>query len=319
MLLSCNSAVKNRDTKKLEAEIERVHTDLDKIINIAPDLEVIAEGFTWVEGPLWIEEANMLLFSDIPQNKIFKWTEQGGLALYLEPAGYTGKQKRGGELGSNGLLLDRKGNLILCQHGDRRVARMDALLSHPEDKFATLTAAWEGKKLNSPNDIVERNNGDLFFTDPPYGLNDQQIEQQELPFCGVYKLDSLGHMTLLIDSLNRPNGIAFSPNQKRLYVSNSDGQKPMLYAFDFTAADTLKPAGIVFDFSKFGGGPDGFKVDKRGNIFASGPGGIWIFNSSYELIGKINIRQRVSNCCLADDDKTLYITASNQVLRMRMR
>jgi len=318
-LFSCGNNVKNRPTKKIEANIERIHTDLDKLINVGADLEIIAEGFTWVEGPLWVEEAAMLLFSDIPPNKVFKWTEQGGLALYLEPSGYTSNRARGGEVGSNGLLLDRRGNLVLCQHGDRRIARMDALLSHPEAKYTTLAAKWKGKKLNSPNDIVERSNGDLFFTDPPYGLNDQHIEQQELDFCGVYKLDTMGRLSLLIDSIHRPNGIAFSPNENRLYVSNSDNQKPMLYAFDITPDESLKSAGIVFDFSKFGGGPDGFKVDKNGNIFASGPGGIWIFNSSYELIGKIHIKQRVSNCCLADNDKTLYITASNQVLRLRMR
>ncbi|MEH6304653.1 SMP-30/gluconolactonase/LRE family protein [Olivibacter sp. CPCC 100613] len=318
-LWSCNNAVKNQTTNKTTADIERIHTDLDKLINIDADLEVIAEGFTWVEGPLWVEEAKMLLFSDIPPNKVFKWTEQGGLALYLEPAGYTSNQVRGGEIGSNGLLLDRHKNLVLCQHGDRRIARMDALLSHPESKFITLAAKWKGKKLNSPNDIVERSNGDLFFTDPIYGLNDQHIEKQELDFCGVYKIDTLGRLSLLIDTINRPNGIALSPNENRLYIGNSDDQKPMLYAFDITPDDSLKSAGIVFDFSKFGGGPDGFKVDKEGNIFASGPGGIWIFNSSYQLIGKIRIKQRVSNCCLADDDKTLYITASNQVLRLRMR
>lgn len=318
-LLSCGNAVKNQVNKKADATVERIHTDLDKLINQGTDVEVLAEGFTWVEGPLWVNDAQMLLFSDIPQNKVFKWTEQGGLELYLEPAGYTGEKSRGGEMGSNGLLLDRNGNLVLCQHGDRRVVRMQSLLSHPEAKFETLAAKWEGKKLNSPNDIAERSNGDLYFTDPPYGLNDQNIEQRELDFCGVYKIDSMGRLSLLIDTINRPNGIAFSPKQNRLYVGNSDNQKPMLYAFDITPEDSLKSAGIVFDFSEFGGGPDGFKLDRDGNIFASGPGGIWIFNSAYELIGKIKIKQAVSNCCLADDDKTLYITASNQLLRLRMR
>lgn len=316
--ISCRSSEK-KEYRQLDAKIERLHTDLDKLINPTAKVEILAEGFKWVEGPLWIEEQQMLLFSDIPNNKVHKWTEQGGLQDYLEPAGYTGQQARGGEMGSNGLLLDHHGDLILCQHGDRRIARMKALLTHPEANFLSLADNWEGKKLNSPNDIIQRSNGDFFFTDPPYGLNDQDIEKKELDFCGVYKLDTLGHLSLLIDSLSRPNGLALSPDEHRLYVGNSDGEKPMLYAYDIASDDSLKAAGIVFDFKKYGGGPDGFKIDKQGNIFSSGPGGIWIFNKSYVPIGKINLSKAVSNCCLADDGKTLYITNSDQVLRLHMR
>lgn len=316
--VSCGPPEK-KEYKEIDTNIERLHTDLDKLIDPTAKLEVIAEGFKWVEGPLWVEEQQMLLFSDIPNNKVHKWTEQAGLQAYLVPAGYTGKQERGGEMGSNGLLLDQDGNLILCQHGNRRIARMDALLTHPQPSYISMADHWEGKRLNSPNDIIQRSNGDFFFTDPPYGLNDQDIEKKELDFCGVYKLDTLGHLSLLIDSLSRPNGLAFSPDERRLYVGNSDAERPMLYAYDIGPEDSLKASGIVFDFKKYGGGPDGFKIDKEGNIFASGPGGLWIFNKSYVPIGKINLSKAVSNCCLADDGKTLYITNSDQVLRLRMR
>jgi len=316
--LSCNNAPE-KSYRQADGKIEKIHTDLDKLINPTAKLEVLGEGFKWVEGPLWVEDQKMLLFSDIPNNKVHKWTEQGGVEDYLQPAGYTGSQARGGEMGSNGLLLDLHGDLILCQHGDRRIAKMDALLSHPKASYLSLAHEWEGKKFNSPNDIIQRSTGDLFFTDPPYGLNDQDIEKRELDFCGVYKMDTLGHLTLLIDSLSRPNGLALSPDEHRLYVGNSDNEKPMLYAYDIGKDDSLKAAGVVFDFKQYGGGPDGFKVDKKGNIFSSGPGGVWIFNKSYIPIGKINLPNAVSNCCLADDGKTLYITASDQVLRLRMR
>lgn len=321
LLISCgsNNNEKKRDTRKTVGTIERLHTNLDKLINPTAKIEVIAEGFKWSEGPLWIKEHQLLLFSDVPNNKIYKWSEKGGLKEYLDSTGYTGKASRGGELGSNGLLIDQKGNLILCQHGNRQIARMDAPVVLPKPAYITLANRFNGKKLNSPNDIIQRSNGDLFFTDPPYGLNDQEIEKKELPFNGVYKLDTLGRLTLLIDTLSRPNGLALSPNEDKLIVGNSDNQKPMLFAYDIDVNDSLKQAGIVFNFQKYGGAPDGFKIDQQGNIFSSGPGGIWIFNDAYILIGRIKLPQAVSNCCLADDGKTLYITASDQVLRLQMR
>ncbi|GAA4802901.1 SMP-30/gluconolactonase/LRE family protein [Olivibacter ginsenosidimutans] len=296
-----------------------MHTDLDQLINPTAKIEVLAEGFTWVEGPLWISKWQSLLFSDIPNNTVYRWSKKNGLETYLKPAGYTGKLTRGGELGSNGLLLDVKDQLILCQHGDRRIARMDAPLHAPKPEFTSLADQYQRKKFNSPNDIIQRSNGDLIFTDPPYGLNNQQISKQELSFYGVYKLDTLGHVVLLIDSLHRPNGLALTPDEKQLIVGNSDGDKPMLYAYDILPKGTLKAAGIVFDFSQYHGAPDGFKIDRQGNLFVSGPGGIWILNKSYQAIGRIKIPHAVSNCCLADDDKTLYITANHQLLRVKMR
>lgn len=315
---ACNNQQSNGE-EEIIGSIERLHTDIDKLIEVNAQLEVIAEGFTWCEGPLWIEDHNMLLFSDVPNNVVYKWTEQSGLEEYLKPSGYTGDVPRGGEMGANGLTLDLNGDLILCQHGNRGVARMDALITHPQPKFITLADTFDGKRLNSPNDVVQRSNGDLFFTDPPYGLNDQDIYKQELSVNGVYKLDSAGNLTLLIDSLSRPNGLAFTPDEQKLIVGNSDNGKPMLFAYNITADDSLKADGIVFDFSEHGGGPDGLKIDEEGNIFSSGPGGIWIFNKSYEPIGQIRIPQAVSNCSLSDDGKTIYITASHQVLRLKMR
>jgi len=320
MLVACQG---NKGKEKIERKtigtVERLHTSLDKLIDPTAKIEVIAEGFAWSEGPLWVEEHQLLLFSDVPNNKIYKWSETQGLKEYLDLSGYTGKVERGGEKGSNGLLLDRNGNLVLCQHGNRQVAQMDAPFVLPKSSYISLANKFNGKKLNSPNDIIQRSNGDLFFTDPPYGLNDQEIEKKELSFNGVYKLDTLGTLTLLIDTLSRPNGLALSPNEKKLIVGNSDIKKPMLFAYNIDVNDSLTSAGIVVNFQKYGGAPDGFKIDQQGNIFTSGPGGIWIFNNEYVPIGKIKLPQAVSNCCLADGGKTLYITAAHQVLRLRMR
>jgi gluconolactonase len=320
MLVACQG---NKGKEKIERKtigtVERLHTSLDKLIDPTAKIEVIAEGFAWSEGPLWVEEHQLLLFSDVPNNKVYKWSETQGLKEYLKLSGYTGKVERGGEKGSNGLLLDRNGNLVLCQHGNRQVAQMDAPFVLPKSRYISLANKFNGKKLNSPNDIIQRSNGDLFFTDPPYGLNDQEVEKKELSMNGVYKLDTLGTLTLLIDTLSRPNGLALSPNEKKLIVGNSDSNKPMLFAYNIDVNDSLTSAGIVFNFQKYGGAPDGFKIDQEGNIFTSGPGGIWIFNNEYVLIGKIKLPQAVSNCCLADGGKTLYITAAHQVLRLRMR
>lgn len=326
-ILSVFSSCYNEDSQKGNhykkiGSIESLHKDLDKIINPTAKIEVLADSLTWSEGPIWVSDQKMLLFSDVPENKIFKWTAENGVELYLHPSGYTGDKPRGGETGSNGLLVDQDGNLILCQHGDRRLAMMDAPLSHPQAKFKTIADTYEEKKMNSPNDVVQKSNGDLFFTDPPYGLNDQDIETQELTFQGVYKFSKRdSSLTLLIDSLSRPNGIGFGVNEKVLLVANSDENKPYLYGYECLENDSLKAKGVLFDFSKSGekGVPDGFAVDQNGNIFSSGPGGVWILNSDYEAIGRIKLPNTASNCFLADDDKTLFITADTQVLRLKMR
>lgn len=300
-------------------KIERLSPELDKLIHPDARVEVLAEGFKWTEGALWIEKENMLLFSDIPDNKIYKWTEKDGIEDYLFPSGYTGNQARPGEPGSNGLIIDQQGKLVLTQHGDRRLAKMDAPLSSPSPTFVTLVNEYDGKKLNSPNDLVQHQNGDIYFTDPPYGLKEQTIDNRELDFCGVYKVDRQGNLTLLVDSISYPNGIALTPDHKQLIVGNSDGSKPYLYRFKILEDGTLEAVGIAFDFSPYGGGPDGFTIDSKGNIYSSGPGGLWILNKNFEAIGRIRIPHPVSNCDLSDDGKILYVTANHQILKIRMR
>jgi gluconolactonase len=321
-LAACNAPTKS-DMRTI-GKIERLDPSLDAIADINAKPEIIAEGFDWSEGPLWLADRQMLLFSDIPPNIIYQWTEKGGKEVYLTPAGYTGNRPRGGEIGSNGLLLNAQGKLVMCQHGDRRMAWMDAPLDSPQPKFVTICDNYQGKKLNSPNDAIFRSNGDLIFTDPPYGLEHRMEDPlKEIPFQGVYKVTPGGETTLLTDSLTRPNGLAFLPGEKTLIVANSDPDKAIWYLFDVGPNDTFTSAGILYDATaeskKENGLPDGLKVDKQGNIFATGPGGVWIFNKDRKLAGKIKVPESCSNIALADDDKTLFITNDMNVLRLRLR
>lgn len=303
--------------------VERYDSALDKIVSKDAKVEIIAEGFDWSEGALWVEKYKMLLFSDVPQNTIYKWTEAKGKEVYLKPSGYTGTIERGGEMGSNGLTLDEKGNLVMCQHGDRRMARMDAPLDNPQPKFITLANKYRNQRFSSPNDATFNSKGELFFTDPPYGLLKQSDDDpaKETLFNGVYKVKKNGEVILLTDSLTRPNGIAFFPGEKHLLVANSDPKKPNWYIFDVNG-DKLSNGKIFYHaVSEKGmkGLPDGLKIDSHGNVFATGPGGIHFFDKDGKLLGKLRVDESTSNCSLSADEKTLYITNDMYVLRFKMR
>jgi len=304
--------------------VEKTDPALDAIIDSQAKVEIIADGFDWCEGPVWVESEKMLLFSDVPQNIIYKWTEKKGKEIYLTPSGYTGSIPRGGEKGSNGLILDKNGRLIICMDGDRRVAAMNAGTKTPQPVFTTLTDNYKGKKFNSPNDLVYNGNGDLLFTDPPYGLEKNMDDPlKELSFQGVYKIKKTGGLVLLLDSVSRPNGIGISSDQKTLIIANSDPLKPYWYAYDFGKGDSLIHPRIFYDASEAAkteaGMPDGLKIDKKGNVFATGPGGVWIFNKTGKLLGKIKFDGLVSNCAFSADEKTLYMTADMYLLRIQLR
>ncbi|HEY9007883.1 MAG TPA: SMP-30/gluconolactonase/LRE family protein [Ohtaekwangia sp.] len=321
-LLALVTACKTNEVKKI-GSIERIDPALDAIVSPTAQPEIIAEGFEWSEGPLWLEETKTLIFSDVPKNTIHQWTEEKGLSIYLTPSGYTSSVPRGGEMGSNGLALTPDGKLVLCQHGDRRIAIMNAPINAPKPDFITVSDNIDGKKLSSPNDATVRSNGDVFFTDPPYGLPKQADDStKETPFNGVYKASG-GKTTLLVDSLTRPNGIAFLPGEKTFIVANSDPDKAIWYAFDLAEHDSVTNARIFYNATEEAkhekGLPDGFKVDKQGNIFASGPGGVWIFNAQGKVLGKIKIPEATSNCALSADEKTLYLTSDMYVLRVKLR
>ncbi len=310
---------------KTIGSVERMDPALDNIISPNAKAEIIADGFEWSEGPLWIEKEKMLLFSDVPLNTIYKWTEENGKEIYLKPSGYTDSVPSiCKEPGSNGLLLDAEGRLVLCQHGDRRMARMDAAFDKPIAKFITLADKYNGKRLSSPNDAVYNSAGELFFTDPPYGLETQSDDdlKKEIPFNGVYKVKTDGKVILLVDSIPRPNGIAFLPNEQQLIIASSDAVKPNWYIYD-VIGDSLTNGRLFYnniaEAKGQTGSPDGLKIDKNGNVFATGPGGIWIFNRKGKVLGKLKLAQPTSNCALSPDEKTLYITNDMYVLRLRMR
>src|SRR5690606_12777280 len=203
--------------------VERLSPVLGALVPPDAAIDVIATGFEWAEGPLWLESEQTLVFSDVPANTVFAWREGEGATEWLKPSGYTGDRPRGGEPGANGLALDSKGRLLLCQHGDRRIARMQASLAEPAPRFETIAARHEGRRFNSPNDLTVDSHGNVWFTDPPYGLEGGPDDPaRELDVFGVYRVAPDGSVTLVVDDLGRPNGVGLSPDEAILYVANSD-------------------------------------------------------------------------------------------------
>lgn len=296
---------------------------IHQIIPENAGVEILADGFDWTEGPLWLPAENKLIFSDIPSNSVFEWSEMVGKKLYLKPSGYTGDEQRGGEAGSNGLLLSPEGELILCQHGDRRMAKMAAPLSDPKAEFETLVSNFEGKKLNSPNDAAFHKNGDLYFTDPPYGLEKNVNDpKKELDFQGVFKVGKTGEIVLLTKELSRPNGIAFSSDYKKLYVANSDRNKAIWMIYDVDKNGLLKNGKVFFDATELTetlkGLPDGLKVHPNGWVFATGPGGVLVFTSQGEHLGTIFTGEATANCAFNADFSELFLTADDYLLRVKL-
>ncbi len=326
LLFACNNQPEKKQESNLKTlgTIERLDAALDSIISPGALPEVIAEGFEWSEGPLWIEKHNMLLFSDVPTNTVYKWTEEKDKEVYLKPSGFSGTETKSKEPGSNGLTLDPQGNLVLCQHGNRQMARMDAPLDKPETKYISIADKYNGKRFSSPNDAVYDSFGHLYFTDPPYGLPMQNDEDpaKEISFNGVYKVKNNGEVILQTDSISRPNGLALFPGEKRLLVASSDPNKANWYVFD-VSGDTLLNGKIFYDATAEAktksGLPDGLKIDKNGNVFATGPGGVWIFNGDGKVLGKIKLENPSANVAFSPDEKTLYITNDMYVLRLKMR
>lgn len=304
-------------------EIERLDPALSELIPTSASIEVLSEGYDWTEGPVWVASEKMLLFSDIPKNSIFKWKEGEGASLYLKPAGYTGSSNREGEPGSNGLLIDQRNRLVLCQHGDRRVARMTSAVNTPKPEYETIVDNYQGKKFNSPNDATFSKSGDLYFTDPPYGLEGNMSDPaKEIEFQGVYRLKAgADEAELLIDSITRPNGIALSPDESTLYVACSDPEKAIWIAYDLDE-NRLSNGRIFYDATDLVGSekglPDGLKTHSSGAIFATGPGGVWIFSPQGAVLGKIKTGQATANCAFDFQENYLYITADMYLLRVKL-
>lgn len=298
--------------------IHRLDPALDALIPPDAKIEVLASGFEWSEGPVWDASNKRLLFSDIPRNSIYSWTAEKGIELFLKPSGYTGAAAYGKEPGSNGLTFDKQGRLILCEHGDRRIARMDM-----DGGKMTLADRYQGKRFNSPNDAVVHSSGDIYFTDPIYGLpQGEKDPRRELDFCGVYRWSARdGSVTLLYRDLPRPNGIALSPDEKTLYVANSEGTKAIWMAFPVLVDGNVGPGKVFVDATPLGlrGGPDGMKADRDGNIWATGPGGVHVMTPQGKLLGRIETGEATANVAFGDDGSTLYITADMYLCRVKTK
>jgi gluconolactonase len=278
--------------------------EMARIAPAGARIEKLAGGFKFTEGPVWARDGR-LLFSDIPSDVIHQWDPKTGKVTdYRRPAGNT-----------NGNTLDRQGRLICCEHSGRRVSRREA-----NGTYTTLVDRYDGKRLNSPNDIVLKSDGAWYFTDPPYGLARQDDDSaKELPHNGIYRLKD-GKLTLLTTDLTRPNGLAFSPDEKTLYVANSDAARKLWMAYPVKADGTLGPGRVHFDVtsSREPGLPDGMKVDRQGNLYCTGPGGVWVISPAGKHLGTIKPTEVPANCAWGDDGKTLYMTAQTGLYRVRL-
>lgn len=309
------------NTNFTTVEVEILNDKAKDILDENIKGTVIADNFIWSEGPLWIDDKELLLFSDVPANVIYQWTPEDGLSEYLKPAGMTTPHEHDKEPGPNGLILNHQGELVICQHGDHALSIMNAPIEAPQVKFKVLANEYQGKRLNSPNDVIIDKKGQYYFTDPDYGL--AKAEDKELPFNGVFKIDNSGILELLIDTISHPNGLAFSPDEQNLYIANSNHDSPIIYKYRLDHNGDILDGGVFFDFKPLldrgPGGPDGFKVDSSGNIYTSGPGGVWIISPEGEPLARLITENRVSNCALSKDEKTLFVTNTDKVLQIKLK
>ena len=294
--------------------ILRVDPRVDALVPPDARIEKLAEGFTFIEGPVWIRSESRLLFSDVRGNEIYQWTEADGASTFIDPV-FEGDRTGRRSISSNGLTLDAEGRLIICEHGNRRISRLEA-----DGTRSVVVEQFEGGQLNSPNDAVYSSNGSLYFTDPPYGLEGlEESPMRELDFNGVYRLNSDGELELLVRDQTRPNGIALSPDEQTLYVANSDAENMVWMAYDLD--DEGASNGRVFydvNDQTAAGAADGMKVDRAGNLFATGPGGVWIIAPDGTHLGTISTGEVTANVAWGDDGRTLYMTASTGLYRIRL-
>ena len=303
-------------------EIERLDSDMGLFVSKESKIEVLASGFSWAEGPVWVPKLNGVLFTDVPKNKAYLWTERQGLSVFLDPSGMTNHAPHSSNEGANGLVLDSNGALVLCQHGDRRVARLKDDWQLDPPSYETVIDHFEGKWLNSPNDIVFSKNGDLFFTDPPYGLDQQDDDiLKELDFNGIFKWSKNEGIVLLNKTLSRPNGIAFSRDEKTVYIGNSDRENLIIAAFDYIDG-AFKNKRVFFNskniLRKGPGSFDGLKVHSSGTIFATGPGGVLVISSEGKHLGTIRPGKATANCAFDAAEDYLYLTSTDVLARIKL-
>ena len=305
--------------EKFIGSVERLSPEIDNLIEKSAKIEILADGFEWSEGPVWSSQLNSVLFSDVPENVIYSWNEDKGLGTFTRPIGYSGKVPNLKKAGTNGLTIDADGNLIICMHGDRKITRLEKLNIN---RKVTLVNSFDGNLLNSPNDLVYDSKGNLYFTDPPYGLLEGDNDKlKEIEFNGVYKVSPNGDIEVLVKNLTRPNGISISNDEKILYVANSDKNNPVIMQYDLSEEGAKNPS-IFFDgrelTKKDIGLFDGLKVHPTGNVFATGPGGVLVIKENGDHIGTIRTEVRTANCAFDENFQYLYMTSDMFLTRIKL-
>lgn len=302
--------------------IRRLSPGLDAVVGSDARIEQLADGFIWSEGPVWVKDGGYLVFSDVPANIMYRWSETDGPSVFLKPSGYDGPPTKAfREPGSNGLALDASGALLVCDHGNRAIARVDLKTK----RKTILLDRYDGKRFNSPNDLAVARSGAIYFTDPPYGLEGINASPlKEMAFNGVYLRRPDGSVVVVDDALTFPNGVALSPDEKRLYVAVSDPDGPVIMAYDLGADGLPVKRQLFFDamaMHKAGGPglPDGLCLDTEGRLYATGPGGVLIITSAGDLIGVIDLGRPIANCAFGEDGHTLFLTADDILARVRLK
>ena len=317
ILILINLPVISQD--KFIGSVERLSPEIDNLIEKSAKIEILADGFEWSEGPVWSSQLNSVLFSDVPENVIYSWNEDKGLGTFTRPIGYSGKVPNLKKAGTNGLTIDADGNLIICMHGDRKITRLEKLNIN---RKVTLVNSFDGNLLNSPNDLVYDSKGNLYFTDPPYGLLEGDNDKlKEIEFNGVYKVSPNGDSEVLVKNLTRPNGISISNDEKILYVANSDKNNPVIMQYDLSEEGAKNPS-IFFDGRELTkrdiGLFDGLKVHPTGNVFATGPGGVLVIKENGDHIGTIRTEVRTANCAFDENFQYLYMTSDMFLTRIKL-
>ena len=308
-------------TKIEDARIDRWDPAMDTIVPTDWKVEKLAEGFGWAEGPIWVKSGGYLLFTDVPGNKMWKWSEKGGLEKFLDPSGAASPDPEiWREAGANGLAMFDENSILLADTGNRAIQRLD-LATKTKTPVATT---FEGKKLSSPNDVVRMKSGVLFFTDPPYGFKKfDEAPEKEVAFNGVYRAGTDGKVTAVEKELHRPNGVALSPDESVLYVAQSEPTMAIIMAYSLDASGNVTGKKLFHDFTdligdKNPGLPDGLAVASDGTIFATGPGGVFVLSKDGKRLGRIWDGKATANCKFGDDGKTLYMTSHDMLARIRL-
>jgi gluconolactonase len=308
--------------------VRRLDPALDNLISPSAKIEKVAGNFGFTEGPLWVRRDGSLLFSDLPNNAIMQWTQDGKVTVFRKPV-FAGPYPEGVQIGSNGLTLDPEGFLISAEHGNRRIARTEVVRNREPvygGSVTVLADRYEGQRLNSPNDVISKRNGDIYFTDPPglyrnYPEGAAGAPKLELDFNGLYRITAAGKLELLSRDIPFPNGLAFSPDEKKLYVANTRPEKKWM-VYDVKPDGGIASGKVFLDMTREPGEgvPDGMKVDEEGNLYATGPGGVLVISPKGKHLGTIQLPEIPSNCAFGDaDGQTLFITARTSVYRLRLK